>query len=165
MNNVFQNFAQATVAPGVRQRTADDYQQTVQSPQPTANIQQQQSGVQQPTTQDLLGNGKARITVPQNQSTGVAESTKAQGGVSWLIWVIVVVVVVALIAGAVRLLRTQSQSVQTDDEPQPKDATDSIPVQELVEESTVDSVKEKLAETQAGSVKKKRKSKSKRKKR
>lgn len=164
MNNVFQNFAQATVAPGVQQRTARDYQQTVQSTQPTANIQQQQSDVQQSTTQDLLSNGNARITVPQNQSTGTVVPTKIQSSASWLVWVIVGTLAVALILGALRLLRTRP--VRTDAVSPPKEAENSVPMP-VVEKAdyVVELVKEKPATVQGTSVKKKRKSKSKRKKR
>lgn len=95
MNNL-SLFAQSTGIPNNGASNAQDFQPPTQNPQNPGTLQQQSSGVQDPTGQDILNNPNAHISVPVNPDTPKPAPQVTAAGVDWLLVVLVSLVLVAI---------------------------------------------------------------------
>ncbi|HTE22616.1 MAG TPA: hypothetical protein VK674_06270 [Candidatus Limnocylindria bacterium] len=97
-------FAQATNAPNNGASNAQDFQPPTRDPQPTGGGLQPGSVPQNTTTQDILSNENAQITVPVGSGQTVTPPPKPPtGGMSWFL--LVVIVAAGIAAGAYALWR------------------------------------------------------------
>lgn len=109
-------FAQATNTPGNGASNSQDFQPLTRNPQTTGGGLQPGTVPQSTTSQDILSNGNARITVPVSNVNGATSPPPVvdSGGINWLLVFIVAAVVVFVFEYGFRR-RDKRSHVQTTD--------------------------------------------------